>query len=290
MVVVRLIGGLGNQMFQYAFGRNIALIHGVPLKLDISGFKSYPLRKFELKHLNIAAKIATERDIHESRKLNFLDSWMSRIVNIVASTPRRGEVCERFFHFDPAMLTVGPNAYLNGYWQSEKYFEGIEDIIRQEFTFQCKPDARNEELLRRISTTNSVSLHVRRGDYVSDPVTHETHGTCPPGYYQRAVELIAAKIGQPHIFVFSDTPEWVKNNLSFNFPSTLVIHNSGDSSFEDLRLTSHCKHHIIANSSFSWWGAWLNSSPEKIVIAPKKWFANEDLDSHDLIPPGWIRL
>lgn len=277
-------------MFQYAFGRNIAHIHGVPLKLDISGFQNYPLRNFELKHLNISAQIATDRDIHESRRLGFPRSWISRIVNIVAPSPRRGEVRERFFHFDPTMLAVGPNIYLNGYWQSEKYFQHIESIIRQEFTFQRKPDAINEEVSQEICTTNSVSLHVRRGDYASDLATHEFHGTCPLEYYQRALKLIADKIGQPHIYVFSDTPEWVKRNLSFNYPVTLITNNSGDKSFEDLRLISLCKHHIIANSSFSWWGAWLNTNPKKIVIAPKNWFAKANIDSHDLIPPSWIRL
>ena len=145
-------------------------------------------------------------------------------------------------------------------------------------------------MAEQISSSTPVSIHIRRGDYVNDSHTNSVHGTCGLDYYQNAMKLISGRVDKPTFFCFSDDIEWAKNKLHAQYPIIYVDHNGLDNASEDMRLMSQCKHNIIANSSFSWWGAWLNSNPDKIVIAPTKWFQKEDYDTRDLIPAGWIRL
>jgi hypothetical protein len=289
MVITRLIGGLGNQMFQYAAARQLAESHRVTLKLDITGFREYTRRKYELDHFNIRAEIATDAELSAFKGDNLAASYFRR--SFGRFLPYRNRyIRERFFHYDPAIARFGGNIYLDGYWQCEKYFRDIADIIRRELTVRHDPDHSNKALAAEITAVNAVSLHIRRGDYVSDPVTHQYHGVCTLEYYQRAVALIADAIAKPHFFVFSDDPDWVRRNLKLKYPSTCVSGNGPEKSYEDLRLMSLCKHHIIANSSFGWWGAWLNNKAGKIVVAPNKWFRDSKIDTSDLIPGGWYRI
>jgi hypothetical protein len=289
MIITKLIGGLGNQMFQYAAARQLAEMHHQPLKLDVTGFQGYALRKYELNHLGIHAEIATDSELSAFKGCNYVTAYLRR--SFGRSWPYRNRVIrERFFQYDPAIAKFGGNIYLEGYWQSEKYFQRIKDIIRQEFMVCHEPDSRNKALAAEIAEVNAVSLHVRRGDYVTDTVTSLYHGTCTLEYYRRAVARIAANVTEPHFFVFSDDSEWAQKNLRLDFPSTFVTHNGAEKSYEDLRLMTLCKHHITANSSFSWWGAWLNNSAGKIVIAPDKWFNRKELDTSDLLPSEWLRL
>lgn len=197
---------------------------------------------------------------------------------------------EKHFHFDPEVLTVPDNVYLQGYWQSEKYFKEIGDIIRQEFSVGSSLTGKNQELAELITSTNSVSVHVRRGDYVADPNMMAMHEICDAEYYTRCVEKIRSTVKAPHFFVFSDESAWVGANMRFPFPTTVVDHNAPDRGYEDMRLMSLCRHNILANSSFSWWGAWLNTNPSKVVIAPQEWFKDTSKDTKDLIPDGWIRI
>ena len=141
-----------------------------------------------------------------------------------------------------------------------------------------------------ILAVNSVSIHVRRGDYLTNPVTFQTHGLCDIDYYKKAIDEILDLVDKPHFFIFSDDQSWAKSNIIFGAPTDYVMHNNSLKNYEDLRLMSYCRHHIIANSSFSWWGAWLGNNPEKIVIAPKKWFNDPKIDTTDLIPDTWLRL
>jgi hypothetical protein len=203
---------------------------------------------------------------------------------------KRPTVLEQFFHFDPNILKVSGHVYLDGYWQSERYFKDTEEIIRREFAIKRESDNANKQMADIIINTNAVSVHVRRSDYVNDTKTNETHGTCSLEYYREGTEIIARENPNPHFFVFSDDPIWVKRNLLINHRTTYVKHNDADKNYEDLRLMSLCKHNIIANSSFSWWGAWLNKNPEKIVIAPKAWFQTNERSSEDLIPVTWQRI
>ncbi|MEW6054242.1 MAG: alpha-1,2-fucosyltransferase [Nitrospirota bacterium] len=271
MVIVFLIGGLGNQLFQYAFARKIAYMNEVPLKLDISGFQSYRLHRYSLQHFNIIEDIASINDIMSIRGSGSI-------------------VREKAYYFDPDMLQVPKDVYLEGYWQSAKYFDDIENVIRHEFTLRSAPDAVNEKMAQEILSVNAVSVHIRRCDYVSNPHTNRVHGICPADYYYSAIEKVTKIIDKPCFFVFSDDPAWAFNNLRLEYPTSYMTNNGPDRNYEDLWLMSLCKHHITANSTFSWWGAWLSANPEKIVISPKKWFASQELDPKDLIPESWQRL
>lgn len=289
MVISQLIGGLGNQMFQYAAARSIALAHGTPLSLDISGFKNYGLHQgFELQGIfSCAAKIATAHDVRNV--LGWQSSPVIRRVVCRASMGmfrRRELVVEPHFEYWDGINKVSPDCYLVGYWQSEKYFLKVATQIREDFLFQLPLEDENAELAKQIDQLSAVSLHVRRGDYANNPKTAATHGLCSLDYYREAIFHISKHVQKPHFFVFSDDIAWVKSNLKIAFPHQYVDHNLGADSYNDMRLMSLCKHHIIANSSFSWWGAWLNPSTEKIVIAPGKWFANET-NITDLIPNHW---
>jgi hypothetical protein len=200
-------------------------------------------------------------------------------------------VRERAFTFQPKVLGQRPPAYLDGYWQSEKYFGDVADVIRKDFTVKRAPSAANAAWLDRIGATVSVSIHVRRGDYVTNADANKFHGTCGIDYYQRAVQMLSSRLGgRPEFFVFSDDPAWVRANLDLgSHPHHYVTNNDAQTNYEDLRLMSSCRHHIIANSTFSWWGAWLNASPDKVVVAPRRWFRADEMDDRDLVPSGWVR-
>ena len=291
MVISQLMGGLGNQLFQYAAGRALSLRLDAPLKLDTSFFKNAPDRTYELGRFNIQATVTTPSDDRGSR------FWSGRRTRRFAKAVRLvglpfGMVTldDLQQSFDPRILSVFGDVYLRGFWQSERYFESITDIIRQEFTFRSPPDAENQVVLDQIQSTEAVVLHVRRGDYVADPVTNAYHGTCDLDYYRRAIGRLSLQVPNPHFFIFSDDPGWTRLNIRIEFPCTYVTHNTGRQDFEDLRLMGHGKHFIIANSSFSWWGAWLSKNPNKQIIAPAKWFANPNLSGRDLVPDRWLKI
>jgi len=281
MVTVRLGDGLGNQMFQYALGRTIAHRRRTSLALDISSFRESELRQYSLGVFNIVENFASGGYPGFSR-LRALGRRL-RLPGI------RPILRERSFCFDPAVLDAPADVYLTGYWQSEKYFKEIEDIIRREFSFKTEPDGQNREMADRIRGANSVSVHVRRGDYVTNPSFKRTFWTCAEEYYTKAASFVASRVANPHYFIFSYDPDWARANLELGGPATFVAHNSPGKGSEDLRLMSLCRHHIIANSSFSWWGAWLGNSGG-IVVAPQKWFKTDAFDTRDLLPERWIRM
>lgn len=292
MVITNIIGGLGNQMFQYAVGQAISLMHGVPLRLDISCFSSYGLHQgFELHRIfNCSAEIANETDVFD------ILGWQgfSPARRILLRRSMAGFRCDEFvvepyFRYWNGILNVPSNCYITGYWQSEAYFLEVAERIRAEFTFKLPLENKNVELEKQIRNGNAVSLHVRRGDYVNNPKTAESHGLCSLSYYQAAIRHIAERVKSPFFYVFSDDIAWVKEHLIIDFPHRLIDQNHGIESYNDMRLMALCKHHIIANSSFSWWGAWLNPNVEKVVVAPKNWFANQT-DVNDLLPQNWVKL
>jgi glycosyl transferase family 11 len=294
LVVARLIGGLGNQMFQYAAGRALALRHGAELKLDVSGFDAYKRRRYELGTLSINATVATDRDLAifgaDAKPRWPLVDRVRRRVRMPGKVRALPVYREPHFHFDPAIATLRPPVYLDGYWQSERYFSDYAATLRRELVAGVPFDPENATVAARIDAVTAVSLHVRRGDYVDDPKTSRYHGTCSLDYYRRAVEHIAARVGSPHLFVFSDDAQWTRANLHVDVPTTFVDANPADRGFRDMQLMSRCRHHVVANSSFSWWGAWLGPSTDKIVVAPKRWFNAGGADTRDLIPATWVRL
>lgn len=287
MIVVKLIGGLGNQMFQYAAGLRLARHHGSVLKLDLTGYKHQENlatpRRFELNSLNISAGIADPADLPTASRLLKIKS------RLTGHAPLR-VIKEKNFRFDSNILEASDNSYLDGFWQSEEYFKDQAEAIRTEFKVKNPPNQLNGKILDEISKVQAVSLHVRRGDYVKDKKTNLFHGISSIDYYRSAIKLVAQRVPQAHLFIFSDEPDWCKANLKFTQPTTYVDHNSPDQGFEDMRLMTACQHHIIANSSFSWWGAWLDPRPAKIVIAPKNWFQDPSMDASDVVPDEWIKL
>ncbi|MDH2917878.1 MAG: alpha-1,2-fucosyltransferase [Sideroxydans sp.] len=292
MIITQIIGGLGNQMFQYAMGRGLALKNNNSLKVDISGFESYGLHQgFELQRVfSLQCEIASQADIRNILGWQYL-AINRRILSlsIFSSVLQKRWCAEPHFHYWAGINNVSANVYLSGYWQSERYFLDEQEQIRTDFTF-CKPLlSENLGLARQIQQVSAVSLHVRRGDYVSNPNAAATHGLCSLDYYQNAIKYITERVTDPHFFIFSDDIEWAKEHIKIAYPCEFVGHNQGLESYNDMRLMSMCQHHIIANSSFSWWGAWLNPNADKIVVSPKQWFANST-NTEDLIPTNWVRL
>lgn len=293
MIIGNILGGLGNQMFQYAAARSLATAKGKPLYLDLSDFPGYHLHYgFELSKVFCGTfEAADEGQLWQVlgwRAHHALRNMLKR--RQLALFRNKRFVVEPHFHYWPGFFEAPDDCYLAGYWQSEKYFKPIEEIIRKEFTFNSALSGQNEELAEQIAGCNAVSLHIRRGDYVSDARTRATNGFVSLAYYQNAVRRIAKGVSAPVFFVFSDDMEWVRGNLNIPFQCQFIRHNQGTESYKDMQLMSLCQHHIIANSSFSWWGAWLNPRHGKIVIYPKEWFVNTHINTEDLTPRDWIGI
>lgn len=302
MIIAHVIGGLGNQMFQYAAARAMAQSCGQSLALDISGFDGFaPHQGFELFNKfegpSQSALIASPADIREVLGWAAVNPALRLLkLHQLAWLRPQSLVLEPHFGYWPGFRQrcassphLTPHAFLCGYWQSEKYFCDIEAVIRQEFRFKPAVNIENAGFIDKINAVNAVSLHVRRGDYVQNPATLSVHGVCSVAYYQSAIQYIEQRVPNPHFFVFSDDMQWTAENLRIKAPHELVVHNRGADSFNDMRLMSQCRHHVVANSSFSWWGAWLNACPDKIVVAPENWFARPK-NTQDLIPANWVRL
>lgn len=285
LVVSRLIGGLGNQMFQYAAGRALALRRGVPIAIDSRAFADYSTHAYGMKCFNASP---------DEAPINLLpnppiEGRVHRLLRRFTPTPLK-IYTEKIFTFDEAVMDLPVGVYLDGYWQSEKYFSDFADVIYSDFKVRHEPSIANRDWLERISQTYSVSLHIRRGDYVSNASAAAVHGACDLGYYERAVSYLRAITGiDPTLYVFSDDPDWVAANLRLPYQIHLIRDNTASTNYEDLRLMTACRHHIIANSSFSWWGAWLDGRPDSITIAPARWFAGDKPDARDLIPQRWVR-
>jgi Glycosyl transferase family 11 len=294
MLVANLIGGLGNQMFQYASAWALASEHGMELKLDISDFHRFPPRRYLLDHFRVDALIARPDELalfdKDSNRLRAgTRKFVARLRGINRVTGRT--IFERGFPWQKVPLDRSVDTLLIGYWQSERYFLPLANQVRHVFTLKLPPDDPTQRLLEDIDRHSAVSLHVRRGDYASNPVVQAKHGLLGLDYYAAAIAHILTFEPNAKFYVFSDDMNWVRASLPIAAPVEYVDLNGPDEPHEDLRLMSRCRHHIIANSSLSWWGAWLNPSPGKVVIAPRQWFTPESRrDARDIVPPGWVRL
>jgi hypothetical protein len=275
-VIARIMGGLGNQLFIYAAARRLSHVNGVPLSIDISsGFRNdFYQHKNYLHHFNIKAQIASPKESYEFIGGEIIQTFKRNIDKIVLPFSKRRFLAQERDDFDERLLDykVRGVVYLEGYWQDEQYFKDIEDILREDLEIVTPHDSKNVELAEEIANCNSICLHARR---IYGLPSGENAGpemklpALPVSYYQEAVEFIAKRVSDPHFFCFADFPEWFQENLKIDFPTSYIIRNKGDEkNFEDLWLMSKCKHFIVANSTFSWWGAWLCSDKEKIVIAP----------------------
>ncbi|WP_417409020.1 alpha-1,2-fucosyltransferase [Hoeflea sp.] len=286
MIITQINGGLGNQMFQYAAGRALALRHGVELALDTRIFDGATQFGLGLNHFAHAAREGLPPEMPPERRQNRLQYLIWRGLKLKPYLFR-----ENGLSYNAGFDNLGDGAYLKGYWQSERYFKAVEGTIRGDFRIVSSPSPENAAILAELTRLPAISLHIRRGDYVNNSRTNATHGTCTLDYYARAVELIAGRMTEkPVIFTFSDDPAWVRENLVLPYEMRVMEHNDSNHNYEDLRLMSACRHHIIANSSFSWWGAWLNPSPDKIVVSPARWFADPQMVNDDIWPDSWIKL
>ncbi len=295
MIISKIYGGLGNQLFQYAFGRYLSIKNNTELKLDTTALEDksikgeFTIRTFQLDLFSIHATIASVSDVEKFKK-----SKIQKIKDLaLLYLPIRFNnlyIKEPFFHFFNKALKTPENAYIDGYWQSEKYFSSIRELLLKELKPKNKLHEKTSELEVEIKTTQSVSIHIRRGDYISIKSNNDYYETCTPEYYTSAISYICDKLEEPVLYVFSDEPTWFEKNVKTNYKTIYIMHNTGNHSYEDMYLMSLCKHNIIANSSFSWWGAWLNANAHKIVVAPKKWFKIKSKNSKDLLPKEWIQL
>ncbi len=301
MIITRISGGLGNQLFQYAVGRSISQKNNTCLILDTSAYGDAGApdaqRHFTLGRFNISAEEMASLERHPAFLPDMMDhtAWGKarrvwfRLTERLKPVYKKKFIIEPAFSFCPEILRAGPDCYLSGNWQSEKYFRDIAIIIREEFTLKDTLSSQAAEWVTQIQDHEAVSIHIRRGDYVKNEKTNKLHGTTSLSYYQEAVQLVAQKTQTPHFFVFSDDIEWARSNLKLPYPMSFVS-DPTIPDYEELIIMSRCKHHIIANSSFSWWGAWLNPRTNKIVVAPQRWFNVGTISTTDLIPESWVRL
>ncbi|HVS11907.1 MAG TPA: alpha-1,2-fucosyltransferase [Planctomycetota bacterium] len=264
MILARVEGGLGNQLFIYAAARALALRSGTQLRLDV--LNSYPRdrfgRRYQLDEFNIAAALAMEAEVARYRPESRGFYWRRKLDRRLPFSWR--SIIEERSLFEPRLLDLRPHGdvYLMGYWQREEYFRGQAPAIRRELTLRREPSAQNAALAERMRQCESAFLHVRRTGYAH---------RLSPGYYAAALELLYKRAEEPRLFVFGDDLDWARRELPLPEGTQFVEHNGEDRNVEDLWLMTRCRHAILANSSFSWWGAWLNTEPDRVVIAPATW-------------------
>ncbi|MEI6752263.1 MAG: alpha-1,2-fucosyltransferase [Paludibacter sp.] len=292
MIITKLQGGLGNQLFQYAIGRRFAIDRNTDLKIDTDFYDNQvnvTKRDFKLKAFQINADFAQKAD-----KLTVLGSPLfqpikRRLWKMGFDIFHWNYIRENSYGFHSEVLNHSGSAYLDGYWQCPLYFDSIRHELLGDLTI--KDEFLSEQFKKKsneIINKNSVAIHVRRGDYVSNPIVNKQFGVCSVEFYINAIHYFSKKVDNVDFFVFSDDISWCKQNIVTK--NALVQFVSGLSDYEDLILMSRCNHQIVSNSTFGWWGAWLNQNPTKIVIAPAVWYLDPTLDTTQLIPLEWIRL
>ena len=280
MIIIKIKGGLGNQLFQYAVGRALALHHRSPLKLDLTIFKTYKLHRYLLDQFAIQADIATEDEII---KLKGRNNVLFSALRKAGFVKRKSYLKEKRSSYFDVSVFKNDDVYLDGYWQNELYFSDIREELLRDLTSISSMSDLGVVYMEGIKKSNSVSLHVRRGNYLN----LKNFNVLDIDYYMKAVEYIRKNVEKPTFYIFSDDLEWCKNSLGFL--DNCIFVDSTKTEIDDLKLMSFCKHNIIANSSFSWWGAWLNQNCKKTVIAPKGWLLN-DPGSSNVILSDWVKM
>lgn len=299
MIIVQLIGGIGNQMFQYACGRHLAILNNTELKLDLSFLqnrvpfrKSFVFRNYDLDIFNLEAHVATCSDIPLYPPNWKIDSISHRLYHLLKVRLRGYKYfLERRLNsynlmlFNKHVLLKRGNIYLAGYWASPLYFEDIRDIVRREFTFKKELPPHAYNLKERIVSGTSICINVRRKEFL----TVKAMGFHGADYINRAIDILSERVAEPVFYIFSDDLEWCRENINLRFPSFFVGEEYYGEKYGDyLHLMTLCKHFIISNSTFAWWAAWLGSENDKMVFVPKKLFnAYNDVD---YIPSDWIRI
>ena len=272
-------------MFQYALGRSLSLSHNVPFKIDSSYLRSANQsdRSFQLDKFNTTLEEATSEEINKYR------STFQKILDKMRPESKRKKIVEHSQFFKKNILNRA-DGYFDGHWNSEKYFNKYEDAVRKDFELKAPFGSKASEISQKIiSEQNAISLHIRRGDYVSNKKIANIYNTLPLSYYEQAMKKINEKTMGAHFFIFSDDMDWVRKNFSTKYSVTFVS-SPEIADYEEITLMSQCKHNIIANSTFSWWGAWLNPSSQKVVIAPAKWLNTSPSKYTDVVPNSWIKI
>lgn len=280
MIIIEVCGGLGNQMFQFALYTKMLTL-GKEVKLDLTSFRSrQALRNFELGIFGVDCDIATEKEIRKYKKTR---SWNK----LLGHKTKENIYIENLDAGYQPIIYSFEDKYLQGYWQCEKYFADIRDVILKKYIFPLKENSNCKKILEQIKKTESVGLHVRRGDYLSEQNNKVYGNICTIDYYQSAISYIKRAVSNAVFFLFTNDMIWVRNHI-YREGMIVVDCNDGEQDYLDMFLMSQCKHNIVANSSFSWWGAWLNQNTNKIVIAPSKWFNNHEVT--DTICRDWVRI
>ena len=295
-VVIRLVGGLGNQMFQYAAALGLAARQNRILKVDTSGCVTCQHRPYQLDCLKVPQDLYTGARLFQPVSNLIADRviQMIKLDVLKAGVFRKGVYREPHYHFDPAFFDLsGTEILLNGYFQSPRYFESVVELLRKRFQPAAALSAMAADWAAKIAASPcSVSLHVRRGDYLEAPHS-ALQDALDRGYYDRAVNLIQCLAGETaEFFLFSDEPDFVAEAFA-DLPRAHVVRSDPHKSWEDMFLMARCRHNIIANSSYSWWGAWLNPGEDKRVIAPVRWLTSAEMAVRnvlDLYPDDWILL
>jgi hypothetical protein len=279
MIVVKLSGGLGNQLFQYAAGRRMAVVNDVELKLDLSYYEAVPERSYKLNKFQVTASIASAKDV---KRFYPKHSFLTRIFGSRKSIAKGFDdriITERLFEVNPQLFAPVKEAFLDGYWGDEIYFRDIEELIRKEFELKKPFPDGYDEWSKAVQSVNSVSVHVRRADYLL-PEHQRIFGLLDDNYYIKAIEHICGLIERPTFYVFSDEIETVKDMRCFqNLDVRFMEDERVNQDYLEFALMRQCKHNIVANSTFSWWAAWLNRNPEKVVVVPKRWYNDPKLQS-----------
>lgn len=290
------MGGHSNQLFQYAAGRQLAVKNNTELYLDLSWFDSIPVtdteRVYELDVYPLKAKVIEINKVG-IRTQDRLPTLQERIYRKLGIDKRIWIQSQAGNGFDKSVLAYPDNTMLVGWWQSEKFFPDIREELLATIEPTKKPNKINQSIIDEINDSESIWMHIRRGDYITNKHARDFHGSRDKNYYYDSLKVLSSKLPESSkknikIFVCSNDLDWCKKELQLPYPVIYIDNRLGS---EDMRVAKHCKHDIIANSSFSWWGAWLNEYPNKIVIAPKKWFKNPIANKEtDIVPESWIRV
>ncbi len=299
MVIVKLMGGLGNQMFQYAFGRHLASKTRSPLKLDLTYLldrrpRPYlTFRDYDLSIFNVQENFATDADLVSFSLGGDVLSQLAKIMKL--HHQKKYYIKEQLIKFYKDYCNFSGDIYIDGFWQSEEYFKDVESVIRSDFVFKAPLGNKARDLAQEIRATNAVSLNVRRGDYLASRAHRGFYYICDEDYYLRAMDKIAGMVKSPKFFIFSSEIKWCQDHLMSRYPVQLVSPEYAGEKFQDyLKLMALCKHYIIPNSTFAWWGAWLNPSRDKIVISPRQWIRQpwywRRVYNDSITPANWSKL
>lgn len=274
-VITELLGGLGNQMFQYAMGRTLSLFQGSALLMDTRALEApgpQTPRRYGLDVFDVRAERAAPEQLH---------SFHGRRVS--EPGPR----------YQDGVTRLEGNVYLHGYWQCERYFRALRPTLKRDFNLKQAPLPRNQDVARAIKRGNSVAVHIRRGDYVSRPQAAAHHGSCSLDYYRSALEQLKQRHGKLRVYAFSDDPDWVREHFTPSVCAHMgltIVSGNQHAPHEDLWLMQQCRHFVIANSSFSWWAAWLGQTRLSTVMAPQRWVVTPGFDTADVVPQNWVRV